>query len=202
MKVFALASPAALLLLIFANFSFIQAQDSIYRLPAGTRMMLKLDAEINSKVSSVNDTFVAILTRPVVIRGTTVLAKGTVVEGRIAGVERAEIGGKSGRLDVTFEWLRLARDQRRKIDGKLLSPIPVKSSSRLTTLSILGGALIGGAIGATGRSPAKAAAGVVIGGGTGAVIGLARRGKEARMGTDEEFEIELKAEVVLPVLDY
>ena len=42
--------------------------DSIYRLPAGTRISLEVDAEVNSRVSSVNDTFLATVAKPVVVR--------------------------------------------------------------------------------------------------------------------------------------
>ena len=204
MKVFGAVMPATLLLLlIFANFSSAAAQgDSIYKLPAGTKMSLKLDAEINSRVSSVNDTFVAVLTKAVVIRETTVLAKGAIVEGRIANAERAAIGGKAGRIEVTFEWLRLAHDQRRRIDGRMLTAISGKSSRRFLAFGILGGAIAGTAIGASSKSAANAAIGGGIGLGAGAAIGFARRGHEARLAKNEEFEIELKSEVVLPVLDY
>lgn len=204
MKVFGALTPAAtLLLLIFANYSSANAQPgSIYRLPAGIRMTLKLDAELSSRVSSVNDTFVAVLTKPVFVRDTIVLAKGTVVEGRVASVERAAHGGKAGRLDVTFEWLRLSKDQARKIDAALVNAISVRSSGRFRTLSIFAGAIVGGAVGAVTKSPTNAVIGAGVGGGAGAVIGLAKQGREARIAKDEEFEIELKGEVILPVLDY
>ena len=44
------------------------------------------------------------------------------------------------------------------------------------------------------------AAGIGAGAGTGAA--LLRKGKNVRIKSDEEFEIRLEKEVVLPVLDY
>jgi hypothetical protein len=210
MKVFVAYTPAALLLLlIFANFSFVNAQadgrdirDSIYRIPAGTRMKLKLDAEINSRVSSVNDTFVATLTEPVMIREVAVLPKGTIVEGRVVTSQPAGLGIKPGTLDVTFEILRLAGDETRQIDGRMLGTTSVKSSRRFAAFSILGGAIGGAAIGAASKSTARSLIGAGVGGGAGAAIALSRRGNEARIAKDEEFEIELKREVILPVLDH
>jgi len=76
---------AVFTLLIFAAFSTAAAQpESIYRLAAGTRITLKLDAEINSQVSGVNDTFIATLARPVIVRDTVVLPAGTTVAGLTA----------------------------------------------------------------------------------------------------------------------
>ena len=192
-----------LLLLIFANFSLTYAQaDSIYRLPAGTRITLKLDAEINSRVSSVDDTFTAIVTKPVLVRETVVLPAGSVVEGRVASVSRAAGGGKGGKLDVTFEWLKLSADTRRNIDGVLIKKLSADSSQTFNTLSILAGTVAGVGVGAAARSATGALIGAGVGAGIGTGLALFRKGKEVRIRKDEEFEIELKKEVVLPVLDY
>jgi hypothetical protein len=204
MRVFGAMTPAAvLLLLIFGNFSSTRAQaDSIYRLPAGTRLTVKLDAELSSAVSSVNDTFLAVVTKPVIVRDTVVLTRGTLLEGRVERVEPAGYGGKAGRLDVRFEWLRLPRDQSRKIEAERVNVAAIKSSRRFMTLTAIGGAIIGTAAGAATKAPINAVIGAGVGGGAGAVIGLAKRGREAKIAKDEEFEIELRAEVTLPVLDY
>lgn len=204
MNVFASIARAAILsILIFANFVFAYAQgDSIYRLPAGTRISLKLDAEINSSVSTVNDTFTAVVTKPVLIRDTVVLPVGTVVEGRVASVTPAAGLGKSGKLDVVFEWLRLVPETRRNIDGVLINKLSVSSSQTFTALSILGGGAAGAALGGATKSGTGALIGAGVGAGIGSGIAFFRKGKEARIRKNEEFEIELKKEVVLPVLDY
>lgn len=204
MNVFAfIAKPATLVFLIFANFTPLTAQtDSIYRLPAGTRISLKLDAEINSTVSSVNDTFTAVLTKPVSVRDTVVLPAGTVVEGRVSSVSRAAGGGRSGKLDVVFDWLRLAEGTRRNIDGVLITKIRAESSQAFNALSILGGTAAGAAVGGAAKSGVGALIGAGIGAGIGSGIALFRKGKEARIRKGEEFEIELMKEVVLPVRDY
>ena len=204
MNVFAFfAKPAILLLLIFANFTLLAAQnESIFRLPVGTRISVKLDAEINSSVSSANDTFTAVVTKPVLVRDTVVLPAGTVVEGRVSSVTPASKLGKSRELDVVFEWLRFARETRRNIDGVLIKKVSAKSSLKFTVLSILGGGSGGAAIGGATKSGSGALVGAGVGAGIGLGIAAFRKGKEARIRKSEEFEIELKKEVVLPVLDY
>lgn len=189
-------------LLIFANsLTLVGQTDTIYRLPAGTRIVLKLDAELTSRVSALNDTFLATVTKPVLIRDTIVLPVGTVIEGRVAGVSPAAGGGRPGKLSVVFETLRIS-NQTRHIDGVLTKEIVVPSNPGLSFLSILGGAAAGGVLGAA----SKTSKGVLIGAGIGAAAGTGiaflRKGKEARIRKDEEFEIELRKEVLLPVLDY
>ncbi len=204
MKVFVFVGKVAILsVLIFANFSLLSAQsDSIYRLPAGTRIKVKLDAEINSKVSSVNDTFTAVVVQPVKVRDVVVLPAGSIIEGRVASVSKAAGGGKVGKLDVVFELLKLSSDVRRNIDGVLINDLSAASSQTFTALSIVGATAAGAGIGAATRSGIGTLIGAGIGAGIGTGISLLRKGKEVRIRKDEEFEIELKKEVVLPVLDY
>lgn len=204
MNVFAaVRKTASLLLLIFANFVIVSAQvDSIYRLPAGTRITVRLETELSSKVASKNDTFKAFVAKDVKNRETVVLPAGTEIEGRVTGVSRAKSGGKNGKLDIVFEWLRLSKDAKREIDGILITKFRTESSSTLNALSLIGGTATGALIGAAAMSGKGALIGAGIGAGMGTGIMLFKKGKELRIAKDEEFEIELKKEVVLPVLDY
>ncbi|MFZ1699903.1 MAG: hypothetical protein WBO10_00410 [Pyrinomonadaceae bacterium] len=200
MNRFAAARTLAFLsVLIFANSAFSQT-DSIYRLPAGTKIKVKLDTELNSKVASVNDTFLAMVTQPVTVRETVVLPTDTVIEGRVTRVSRATGGLRNGKLDVVFETLKFANINRR-IEGEIVTAFPRSSSGMLTALSIVGGA-VGGALIGSRTSGSGALIGAGIGTGIGTGIAFLRKGKEMRILKGEEFEIELKKEVVLPVLDY
>ena len=73
----------AIFYLIFAAINFVQAQtendSSIYELPAGTIFRVQMDNGINSKVSSIDDTFTATIIEPVTVRGTVVVPIGAVV---------------------------------------------------------------------------------------------------------------------------
>lgn len=192
-----------LLLLIFANSIFLSAQpgDTIYRLPAGTRISVELDTEINSEISSVNDTFLAKVTRPVRIRESVVVPTGSVVEGRVVAVEHATAANRNGSLEVVFESLKLSADVRR-IDAVKVSPITTNPSKLFSFLSVAVGAAAGAIIGSASKNAKGTAIGATIGAGTGTGIALLKKGKDVRIRKDEEFEIELKKEVTLPVLDY
>jgi hypothetical protein len=199
-KVFALV-----LLLFFANQISLKAQtrveaDSIYRIPAGTRIRLRMEGEIGSKFSSVNDTFLARVAVPVVIRDVTVLPTGTLVEGRVTDSSPASIGNQNGRIDVRMETLRFSDRTERSIDGVPVSPFRVKRSGNW--LPVVGGSIIGAAVGFAVGSAPGAVIGAGIGGGIGAGARYSRRGSDIRLKEDDVFEIVLKKEVVLPVLDY
>lgn len=160
-----------LTLLIFGNSVYALAQrDSIYRLPAGTRLRLKLDVELSSKVASVNDTFIASVVTPVMNNDTVVLPAGAIVEGRVTEVARAAHAGRDGRLEVVFESLKLAQGTRR-IEGAFVSKTVKEQTSKFFLISFLDAIAF-------------------------------RKGDEARIRKDQEFEIELKKEVVLPVIGY
>jgi hypothetical protein len=196
------AKLAVPLFLIFANSSILSAQpDSLYRLPAGTRIRLTLDSEISTRFSSLNDTFFASVVKPVVIRDTVVLPAGTIVEGRISKVSRPGSGGQNGRLDVRFETLKISNETR-PIDGVMISKVRADSSSSFRVLSVLGGAVAGAVAGAVSGSGSGALIGAGVGAGAGTGIALFKKGKHARIRKDEVIEIELRTAVMLPVLDY
>lgn len=193
---------AVLFLLIFANSLSSYAQsDSIYRLPEGTRITIKLDVELSSKVASVNDTFFASVAKPVTNRERIVLPEGTVIEGRVVEVERAGAASKNGEIEVVFETLRIA-GQIRRIEARPVVSVSTRSSNAFSFLSILGGAAVGTALGSASNSSSGALIGAAVGAGAGTGVALLKKGKDAKLRKGQEFEIELKREVTLPVLDY
>lgn len=164
--------PTVLLtLVLFANTVYLTAQrDPTFRLPAGTRIRLKMTVEVSSKFASVDDTFIASVVTPVIINETVVLPAGSVIEGRVTKVERAAHAGRDGKLNVVFESLKLAYGTR-KINGALAENMFSEQSSKFFLISFLD------------------------------VVAF-RKGREARIRKDQEFQIELQREVILPVFAY
>ena len=197
-KIFALFS------LLFANFISARAQTdgSIYELQAGTKMIVQMDNEINSKVSSVNDTFTTKVVSAVIVRETVVVPIGTTIEGRVTEVKRASAGGKGGSLTVVFETLRLLNGDKRDIEGVLVKPLKAETSSITSVLAVLGGTAIGGIFGAVSKAENGALIGAGIGAGAGTGVALLRKGKDVSIKTDEKFEIKLTKKVTLPVPDF
>lgn len=192
----------ATLILLFASFNLTKAQDSIYKLQAGTKIRLKMETEINSKVSSVNDTFLTKVSEPVKVRDNVVLPADTIIEGRVLKAEKASAGGRGGKMEIVFESIRFPNGEKRAIEGVLVKDLQAESSQSFSILSVLGGTAVGAIIGAVSKTDNGAIIGAGIGAGAGTGVAFARKGKDVRIKSDEEFEIELKKEVILPVQDY
>ncbi len=193
----------AFFLLFFANCLVINAQPgSIYRLPAETKIVLRMDDGISSKFSSVNDTFSATVAVAIVIRETVVLPAGTIVRGRVEEVSKAEPGGKSGKIDVKLEVLQFENGDKREIEGVLVKELKAESTTKASVVSVIGGTALGAVLGAATGSDNGALIGAGLGGGIGTGVALLRKGKDVGIKDNEEFQIELKREVILPVRDY
>lgn len=197
---------AFLWILFFANslvsVAQIKSDDSIFTLKAGTEMRVRMDNEINSKVSSVNDTFTATVLKPVMVRGAAILPAGAIIEGRIVEVKSASAGNKNGSFKVKFETLRLPTGAKRTIDADLANVDFKKSSSFFSTIAIVSSTAVGAILGTVAGSGRGALIGAGLGAGAGTSAAFLKKGKEARIKADEEFGIRLNKEVTLPVEDY
>jgi hypothetical protein len=194
-------SAVCFLLFVISNAAVI-AQDS-YELPSGTKFQVRMDNEINSKVSSKDDTFTATIFEPVKISETVVLPIGTVLEGRITKVKRASAGNKNGEMEVKFETMRFTGGEEREIEGVLVNPLKAESSSPTAgILTVVGGTAIGALLGAVSKADNGALIGAGIGAGAGGTVAYLKKGKDVKIEADEKFEIEITKDVILPVKDF
>jgi len=198
-----LARIFTVLFLIFANYTALSAQtSSINQIPAGTRLWLKAEAPVDSRFSAADDTFMARLSRPLIIRDVIVIDAGTKVEGRVVRSKEAGFGGRNGQLSVVFETMFFDKDKTRTIRGELTDPLNAGSSRIINTAAIGGSTAAGAIIGISTRSKHGGLIGAGIGAGGGIGFALLRKGKNVGIGKDEEFEIELLQELNLPVIDF
>lgn len=197
-KVFAVTT------LIFLNFTSLRAQreGSIYELPAGTRITVRMDTEISSKVNRVNDTFIVRVTKPVFNRGVEMIPKGSIIDGRILKGSAAAYLGNDGVLEVDFVRLRLNRKDAIEIDASPLKRIEAPSRTLFKVATIGGLTAVGALIGSALNSRSGTMIGAGIGGASGSVIALGRKGSDVKVKTNQEFEIVLKKEAVLPVKEF
>ena len=184
------------------SFSVLTKAQSIYELEAGTKIRVQMDNEINSEVSSMGDTFTTVVAEPIVIRDVVVLPAGTIIEGRVTKVIRAEAGGKKGEMEVKFETIRFADGVKRNIEGILVNDLKAGSSSKIGILSVIAGTALGALIGAVSKADNGALIGAGVGAGVGTSVALLQKGKNVRIKTDEKFEIKLTKNVTLPVKDF
>ena len=194
-------SAVCFLLFVISN-AAVTAQN-IYELPSGTKFRVRMDNEINSKVSSKDDTFTATVFEPVRISETVVLPVGTVIEGRITKVKRASAGNKNGEMEVRFETMRFTEGEEREIEGVLVNPLKAEASSpTANVLTVVGGTAIGALLGAVSKADNGALIGAGIGAGAGGGIAYLKKGKDVKIEADEKFEIEITKNVILPVEDF
>lgn len=196
-KVFALST-----LIFLSNLASFGQSDSIYLLRAGTKIKVRMDTEISSKVSSANDTFLVRTSEPVSNRGSILLPAGTIIEGRVLAASPAGFGGIGGKLDIRFDFLRLDDEQTRGMDARMVTPLKAPSRTRFTAISIAGLTAAGTLFGAVSGAENGALLGAAIGAGSGTGLALARKGSDVRIKDGEEFEIELKRDLMLPVTDF
>ncbi len=181
----------------------VNAQPSIYTLPIGTKIRVKMDNEINSKFSAVNDTFTAVVNQPLIIRDVEIIPIGTVIEGRILEVKSAASGKVNGFLDIRFESFKLPNDFKRSIDASLVNQNLLENkSSAFSVISIFGGTAIGAILGAITGKTKGALIGAGVGAGAGTILTTLKKGRNARIKDNEIFEIRLNKEVTVPAKDF
>ncbi|MFN2421163.1 MAG: hypothetical protein ABR527_07255 [Gemmatimonadota bacterium] len=129
-------------------------------LEAGTRLALELRTPLHSATIRVGDRFAARTMRSVTIEGHTALEPGALVEGRVAGVTRAD-DDQAGRIELDFRALVLPSGARLPLDAEIAS---IAGRPADTSGGPQPGQVIGGAAGGAG-------VGGVLGGRKGAVIG-------------------------------
>lgn len=192
--------------LFFVSFISAGAQQiigsSVYDIQAGTRIRVAMDNEITSRVGSVNDTFTATISEPLVVREVLILPVGTVIEGRILKVKNASAGGRNGNLTISFETIRLPSGAKRQIEGVLVKDLKADASPKIKAVMIMGATALGGIIGAVSKAQNGALIGAGIGAGAGTGFALLQKGKDVGIKADEKFEIKLVKDVTLPAQDF
>ncbi|QYO67299.1 LysM peptidoglycan-binding domain-containing protein [Leptolyngbya sp. 7M] len=182
-----------------------------YTVPAGKKIRVRIDQNLNSKVSKVGDTFTTTTLNPVYsATGQIIIPQGSEIIGRVDRVSPAVKGGKVGEIDVSFRQLVLPNGTKRTINGSLtdLSEDDAKSDNegtargdRMQHRKVIfiggggaGGAILGGAIGG-GKG---ALIGGIIGAGAGLLGERLTKGEEAEVKSGAEFGIYLNQPVTLP----
>jgi hypothetical protein len=168
-------------------------------LPAGTRLPIALETPVGSRTSRVEQPVRAHLTRAIVIRGVTVVPRGSRVTGVVASVKRS--GRVKGRAHVALRFNALS--PRNEGEGYRIDTAPVGRTARATTrndaLEIGVPAAAGAAIGALAGGDKGALAGAAIGAGGGTAVVLSTRGREVRVPKGAALTLRLTAPVTIRV---
>jgi len=147
-------------------------------LPAGTEFTVRLGQTLSSRTARIEDRFEATVDEPVRAEGGAVLPAGTTLRGIVRSTERAERPSKAGRLDLDFYAVYLG-PTRLDLRGRVVEVGPHQKEGASTRKKAGIGSVLGGVVG------------LILSGGTGAVVGIVTGGAGAVLGTKGE-------EVVLP----
>ena len=182
-----------------------------YSVPAGHTMRVRLNDEIGSEKSRVGDSFTSTLVDPVYSTNGVLLApQGSIVNGRVANIQRAQKKGKPGTMDVEFVSLKLPNGKLRRLNGSLTDlstssgssdnegTVSGKKTSHRKAKFIGGGAAGGALIGAIAGGGKGLAIGAGVGAVTGAITGRLKKGSEVKVAPGTEFGVILNQSILLP----
>ena len=168
-------------------------------IPAGTRLSIVLDSGVGSDTSRVEQPVAAHLSRPVAVRGVTVLAQGTQLSGVVTAATRS--GKVKGRAHVAVRFNTLTPrgdGQRYRIQTASVGRTAAATKEK-DALEIGAPAAGGAIIGALAGGKKGALIGTAIGGGAGTAVVLSTRGKEVHLPKGAALTLRLSSPVTVRV---
>ena len=184
---------------------------SLYAVPAGTTLRVRINQTVSSKTSRIGDRVTATTIDPIYSsNGALVIPQGSTVSGRVDSVTPAAKGGKPGSIDLHFTQVATPNGTKRVINGMLTDLVAdnTRSDTEGTTKAqpmrhrkvifigggAAGGAILGGAIGG-GKG---ALIGTLLGAGGGYLGQKLTKGPEAEVPVGTEFGVYLSQGISLP----
>ncbi len=169
-------------------------------LPAGTKLVARLESAVGSNTSRVEDPVEAVLSEAVVVDGIDVFPVGSVVKGEVAAAQPA--GKVKGRASLALRFTSISvagRDEPSPIMARIerLAASTTRQDAVKIGIPAAGGAIIGGLLG----GKKGAAIGTAVGGGGGTAVVLSTAGDEVRMarGASLTLPIEQAVDVRVPI---
>ena len=187
---------AAFLLAITAMAASVAAQSRV-NVPAGTRILIRMDDGVDSSKQKVGYRFTAHLETNLQVNDRVVAPAGTTLYGRLVNAQAA--GKMSGGAQLTLELTDIV------LNGTayplLTSEFEVRSQGKgkSTAGKIAGGAGLGALIGGLAGGGKGAAIGLGAGAATGTVVSAAGKGKQVQVPSESLLEFRLQQPASLPV---
>jgi hypothetical protein len=182
-----------------------------YQISANRTFHVRLGQTLNSGKSRVGDTFTTTVVDPVYsTNGIELVPAGSIISGRVTGVEKARKDGNPGTLSVVFYHLKLPNNRAAAMSGSLTDlssgntssdnegTASAKKTSHRNVKFIGGGAGGGALIGAIAGGGKGAAIGAGIGAGVGFIAKKLKKGDEAKVEQGTEFGVILNRAISLP----
>jgi len=137
-------------------------------LDIGTTLQARLETPVSSATANREDRVRARVARSVYEDGRLIIPAGSVLEGVVTSVQRAQRGSRGGQIELSFDRLRLNDGTTMPIDSRVIEVREDIGNSETAGRAGIGGAL-GGILGAVLGGTKGAIIGVLVGGAGGAI---------------------------------
>ncbi len=167
-------------------------------IPADTLLQIRLDTQMASDTSRVEDPVQGSLTKPVLIDGLEAIPAGSALKGVVT--EARPSGKVKGRAELAFRFdtLTVSGGQELRIQTRAVA-IEAESTTKKDALKIAlpaaGGAILGGILG----GKKGAVIGGIVGGGAGTAVVLTSSGSEVRLAPGTAITLKLLQPVTVRV---
>jgi outer membrane lipoprotein SlyB len=171
-------------------------QSSNVTVPAGTRVSVRTIDSIDSTKNHPGDRFQASLEEPLTVDGVVIAPKGANVYGRLA--ESKKSGTFTGKSELQLELTGIVVNGRTVpvVTGEY--ELKGKSRGASTAKRSIGGAAVGGIIGAIAGGGRGAGIGAAAGGGAGAGSEIITKGDQVKVPSETLLEFTLQQEATIP----
>ena len=166
-------------------------------LAAGTALKVRTTNTLSTKLQKAGDTFEVSLAEPLVVDGKEVVAKNTMLMGRV--VESDPGGRVKGVASLSIELNHL-----HTADGKMVEiatntvSVEAASSAKKDAVKVGVATAVGTAIGAIAGGKKGAGIGAATGAGAGTAVVLGTRGDAAEIAGETLLDFSLRSTVTLP----
>ncbi len=196
-------------------------QGYIRVVPSGTKVPIIMDTAIDTDTSQEGDEFAARTSEDLTIDGSTVVPAGSVIRGRIAGLNAPRSLSRSGSVALKFDTVTTPDNRQIPLVANLVARGGVVHARRgLKDIAISAGTLalpvaVGLGIGvlagnaaanntsSTTKTSMNAGTGALIGAGVGVAVGVAilaiKKGKKVDVRPGDELKIELAEDLRMPM---
>ena len=186
------------------------AAEKSWTIPANTIVFMRINNGVSSKRAKANDIITAVVSLPITIEGRTLVAAGTLVEGRVTQAKPAGRMGKPGMIAIDFGEIVFKNSSRVKLIGTLTAAnadpkhkidpegsVKAKNKGPQPGVVIAGGAGLGAVIGGASGGGAGAGIGAAGGAGVGIAASLLMKGPEAELKPGFPFGIQLSKPAIV-----
>ncbi|HUZ47969.1 MAG TPA: hypothetical protein VMW54_15155 [Terriglobia bacterium] len=167
--------------------------------PAGTEIHIRLSSGISSATASSGNGFQGSLSEPLVVRGVTVAARGSVVNGQVTSAVSSGRLKRPAELSLVLTSITPEGGQQTPISTHTWS-VSGKSHKKRDITMIGGGAGLGAAIGAIAGGGKGAAVGGLVGAAAGTGGAYATGKKEIQLSSETGLTFRLSAAATFTVL--